>query len=90
MARWYARFDAGSETALDNTSSTEGFFTQLRVGSGAGVGAQLRAGLVASRSLLSDDVYADLDAQNKDTRDCGGSLESIEIQNDHKKISSMH
>lgn len=61
MARWYARFDAGSETALDNE-----YFTQLRVGSGAGVGAQLRAGLVASRSLLSDDVYADLDAQNKD------------------------
>jgi hypothetical protein len=66
MARWYARFDAGSETALDNTNGTEGFFTQLRVGSGAGVGAQLRAGLLASRSLLSPDVYEDLDDQNKD------------------------
>lgn len=66
MARWYARFDAGSEAALDNTSGTEGFFTQLRVGSGAGVGGQLRTGLLASRSLLSPDVYEDLDAQNKD------------------------
>lgn len=71
MARWYARFDADSETALDNTNGTEGYFTKLRFGTFAGQaagsasGAKLRDGLIASRSALSADAYADISAVNK-------------------------
>lgn len=65
MARWYARFDAGNETALDNVGSTEGYFTKLRIGASSASAALLRDGLIASKSALSTDVYADLDAANK-------------------------
>lgn len=65
MARFYARFDAGTEANLDNTSGTGGYFQQLRVSNGSASGAQFRDGLIASRSLLSTDVYDDLDAINK-------------------------
>jgi len=61
MARFYARFDSGSETTLDSN-----FFDRRRVSTGASNGAALRTGLIASRSALSDDVYDDLDAVNKD------------------------
>lgn len=72
MARWYARFDAGNETALDSTNGTEGYFTKLRFGAfagesaGAASGAKLREGLIASRSALSADAYEDISAVNKD------------------------
>ena len=72
MARWYARFDAGNETALDNTNGTGGYFTKLRFGAfagesaGAASGAKLRAGLIDSRSALSADAYADISAVNRD------------------------
>jgi len=72
MARWYARFDAGNETVLDNTNGTGGYFTKLRFGAfagesaGAASGAKLRAGLIDSRSALSADAYADISAVNRD------------------------
>lgn len=72
MARWYARFDAGNETALDNTNGTGGYFTKLRFGAfagesaGAASGAKLKAGLIDSRSALSADAYADISAVNRD------------------------
>lgn len=59
MARFYARFDAGADT--DGLG-----FTRLRVGANSASGALLRDGLIASRSLLSTDVYEDLDSVNKD------------------------
>ena len=66
MARWYAKFDAGTVSALDNVNSTEGFFERLRVSGGSSSAAPLRDGLIASRSAVSNDVYDDLDAANKD------------------------
>lgn len=64
MARWYARFDGGSVSALDNANSTEGYFTKLRIGASSASAALLRDGLIASKSALSTDVYADLDGVN--------------------------
>lgn len=65
MARWYARFDNTSETALENTNATEGYFSKLRISAGSASAALLRDGLIASKSALSTDVYADLDGVNK-------------------------
>lgn len=69
MARWYARFDSGSNgwtSALDNTNGAEGYFSRLRIGANSASGALLRDGLIASRSALSSDVYEDLDPVNQD------------------------
>lgn len=70
MARWYARFDSGSDYGwdgeLDFTGSVNGYFERLRVSNGSASGAQFRDGLITSRSALSADVYDDLDAANKD------------------------
>lgn len=71
MARFYARFDAGSETALDNVNGTEGYFTKLRVGANSASGAKLRDGLIASRSALSSDAYADFNPVNIDGKTVG-------------------
>ena len=64
MARWYARFDGGSVSALDSVNGTEGYFTKLRIGASSASAALLRDGLIASKSALSTDVYADLDGVN--------------------------
>ncbi len=61
MARFYARFDSGSESTLDNN-----FFERRRIGAGSASAALLRDGLISSRSVLSTDIYADLDGVNKD------------------------
>jgi hypothetical protein len=61
MARFYARFDSGSESVLNSA-----YFDRRRVSTGAEAGADLRAGLIASRSALSLDVYDDLDSVNRD------------------------
>jgi len=66
MARWYARFDGNAETALDNTNGTGGYFTKLRIGASSASAALLRDGLIASKSALSTDIYADLDGINID------------------------
>jgi hypothetical protein len=63
MARFYARFDSGSagwETELDND-----YFERRRIAASSASAALLRDGLIASRSLLSTDVYQDLDDVNR-------------------------
>lgn len=61
MARFYARFDSGSQGDLDTA-----FFDKRRISAGSASAALLRDGLIASRSALSADVYDDLDAVNRD------------------------
>jgi len=64
MARFYGKFDSGSGgwvTELENN-----FFARSRIGADSASGALLRNGLIASRSVLSADVYEDLDETNKD------------------------
>lgn len=61
MARFYARFDSGSESQLDSA-----YFEKRRISTGASAGADLRSGLIASRSAVSADIYAELDAVNRD------------------------
>jgi len=58
MARFYARFDSGSESALDND-----YFDRRRIGADSASGALLKLGLINSRSAVSDDVYDDLNSQ---------------------------
>ncbi len=67
MARWYARFDSGSNGTTWNTEleSTDGYFMRLRIGASSASGAQLRDGLILSRSNVSTEVYDDLDGANK-------------------------
>lgn len=68
MARFYAKFDSGSSgwvTALDNITST-GCFQRLRISVSSASAAVLRDALIASRSALSTDIYADLTTTNKD------------------------
>lgn len=60
MARFYARFDSGSESTLDND-----YFDKRRISTNSASGAQFRDGLIASRSAVSADVYDDLDSANK-------------------------
>ena len=60
MARFYAKFDSGSAgwvTALDND-----YFERRRISTTSASAAALRDGLIASRSAVSADVYADLPA----------------------------
>jgi hypothetical protein len=66
MARWYAKFDGGSVSTLDSLSGAAGYFEKLRVGASSASAALLRDGLIASRSAVSNDVYDDLDAANRD------------------------
>lgn len=61
MARFYAKFDAGNVSYLDSD-----FFNKLRIHSGSSSAAPYRDGLIASRSIVSIDVYNDLDLVNKD------------------------
>jgi hypothetical protein len=68
MARFYAKFDSGSAGwvgDLDNISGN-GCFTRLRIAASSASAALLRNGLITSRSALSTDIYADLDAANQD------------------------
>lgn len=61
MARFYASFADTLVTDLDYD-----YFVRLRVGASSASGAQLRDGLIASKSAISNEVYDDLDAVNKD------------------------
>lgn len=76
MARFYAKFDSGSagwEPDLDISSSVipgyqfsrYAFHNRLYVSAGSSSGALLRDGLISSRSILSTDVYAELDSANQ-------------------------
>jgi len=62
MARFFARFDGGAEGDLEPNAD---YFVRLRVGASSASAALLRDGLIASRSLLSSDVYEDLDGVNQ-------------------------
>lgn len=62
MARFYVRFDTKSQADLD----TDYFDRRPNVGGSSASGAQYRDGLIASRSLISADIYDDLDAVNED------------------------
>lgn len=62
MARFYARFDGGTESGLEAAGSN-GFFKKLRISDGSTAATTLRNGLIASRSALSTDAYAELDPQ---------------------------
>ena len=63
MARIYARFDHGTTPALE--ALTTGNFYDRRVIGATTSSATLRAGLIASRSILSNAVYSQLDDVNK-------------------------
>lgn len=65
MARFYARFDGGNQSVLDNANATGGYFTKRRIGFDNTTGSALKAGLIDSRSALSADIYQDLDSANK-------------------------
>lgn len=68
MARFYAKFDSGSSgwvSTLDNLSAS-GSFDRRSIAANSASAALLRDGLIASRSLLSADIYADLDSTNRD------------------------
>jgi hypothetical protein len=64
MARFYAQFNSGSAGVIGELDNT--YHQRLRIGASSASGAQLRDGLIASRSAVSADAYADLDAGNKD------------------------
>ena len=69
MARFYARFDSGSagwESGFAAGLVSSGYFNRLRITVSSASAALLRNGLIASRSLLSTDIYADLDDVNED------------------------
>lgn len=69
MARFYARFDSGSPngwTSGYGAGLDVDYFDRLRVGASSASGAGYRNGLITSRSLLSTDIYADLDPKNQD------------------------
>lgn len=76
MARFYARFDSGSNSIGGWTTDTEttnldlnspnGYFTRLRIAAGSASAALLRDGLIASRSAVSIDFYEELDPVNQD------------------------
>ncbi len=42
MARFYAKFDGGSVSALDNVNGAGGYFTQRRIAATSASGALLR------------------------------------------------
>lgn len=60
MARFYARFDAGTESTLDSD-----LFDKRQVGTNGTAGLALRDKLIVSRSALSDDVYTNLTVVNQ-------------------------
>jgi hypothetical protein len=65
MARFYARFDSGSNgttwvSGLDSTAATTGYFDRRRIGANSASGALIRDGLIASRSALSTDAKQDI------------------------------
>jgi hypothetical protein len=62
MARFYARFDQGTDATLEGTGLTDYFFTKRTISGTSASAALLRDGLIASRSALSADVYEDLPA----------------------------
>lgn len=55
MARFYGRFDQANESVLDSD-----YFDKRTLGADSASGARLRDGLIASRSALSADAYADI------------------------------
>lgn len=59
MARFYARFDQASESALDSD-----YFDKRTLGADSASGALLRNGLITSRSALSAAMFAELNLQN--------------------------
>lgn len=73
MGRFYAKFDSSSwEALLEQAPSIAGYtFTRyvlhdrLYIANGSASAAPLRDGLIASRSALSADVYAELDSVNQ-------------------------
>jgi hypothetical protein len=71
MARFLARFDSGSggwdvgfAAGLINETFS-GSFDRMRIGVDSASGALLRNGLIASRSAVSSDIYAELDFANQ-------------------------
>lgn len=70
MARFYARFDSGSNDtkwiAEFDAVIGSGSFNRAYIGNNSASGALLRDGLLASRSLVTTDVYEDLDLVNRD------------------------
>lgn len=65
MARFYVRFDTKSQADLDGINGNY-FDRKSNIGGSSASGAQFRDGLIASRSLLSLDIYEELDEINKD------------------------
>jgi len=70
MARFYAVFDPSATAAID---SSPYFYEKRYIGANAGTSsslsasaALLRDGLIASQSILSSEMYAQMDAANKD------------------------
>jgi hypothetical protein len=73
MARFYARFDGGFESTLDDIAynpgtynTRSGWFDQAYIAGTSARGLELRSGLIASRSAVSANVYDDLDKVNQD------------------------
>ena len=60
MARHYARFDGGTEATLDSD-----YFEQCKVSDGSTAATNLKNGLIDSRSLVTTDIYQDLDSVNQ-------------------------
>jgi hypothetical protein len=65
MARWQARFDSGSNGGWEVASAAglDTYFERRRIGASSASAALLRNGLISSRSLLSADIYEDLNNQ---------------------------
>jgi hypothetical protein len=69
MARFYARFDHGVETTLQTNNLMDRRVISSATASGGNIAPgdpDLKTGLITSRSVLSDAMYAVLDAANRD------------------------
>jgi hypothetical protein len=65
MARFYARFDHGTISTLEQNAPTKGF-DRRKIAETSASAALLRSGLIASRSALSVDFVNEIDAINRD------------------------
>jgi hypothetical protein len=72
MARFYARFDHGVESSLE-AQTTSNFYERRVITSATASGGNiapgnpdLKTGLITSRSVLSDAMYAQMDGVNRD------------------------
>ncbi len=70
MARFYAVFDPSTTAAIGNSPY---FYEKRYIGANAGTSSQLSAsaallrnGLMASQSILSTEMYAQMDSSNED------------------------